>query len=77
MCKIPIILWIANAAAPARSAAVKVARSMDRSCSAPDCSRDIILSGTSTILPGRRITLQGTQPWDSKRTNQRSVVSVG
>ena len=25
MCKIPIILWIANAAAPARSAAVKVA----------------------------------------------------
>ena len=51
MCKIPIILWIANAAAPARSAAVKVARSMDRSCSAPDCSRNIILSGTSTILP--------------------------
>ena len=29
MCKTPIILWIANAAAPARSAAVKVAKSME------------------------------------------------
>ena len=44
MCKIPIILWIANAAAPARSAAVKVARSMDRSC------RPLIVHVTSFFL---------------------------
>ena len=73
MCKIPIILWIANAAAPARSAAVKVARSMDRSCSAPDCSRDIILSGTSTILPETSHRAPRTRPSDGKRikTNGR------
>ena len=39
MCKIPIILWIANAAAPARSAAVKVAKSRTRSILGPCCSR--------------------------------------
>ena len=51
MCKIPIILWIANAAAPQARLRSRSLGPSTESCWAPDCSRDIILSGTSTILP--------------------------